>query len=159
MPVFDTSSIIYAWDNYPIQQFPGLWDWITERINDSTIMMPSVALGEVRDNSPECWQWLRNADLQTHEINNAILQESLRIKEILGIVDDNYGGGVGENDILIIATASNAGKELVTNEAWQANLPLNRLKYKIPAVCSLNDVDVPWIDFLGFIKRSNAVFR
>jgi hypothetical protein len=95
MPVFDTSSIIYAWDNYPIQQFPGLWDWISERIKDSMVMMSSVALGEVRDNSPECWQWLRQADLQTHEINNAILQEALHIKKILGIVDDNYGGGVG----------------------------------------------------------------
>lgn len=159
MPVFDASSIIYAWDNYPVQQFPGLWDWIGDRINDSTIMMPSVALGEVRDNSPDCWQWLRDADLQTHEINNAILQKSLRIKDLLGIVDDKYGGGVGENDILIIATASIVGKELVTNEAWQAILPLNRLKYKIPAVCSLPGVDAPWMDFLDFIKRSEAVFR
>lgn len=159
MPVFDTSSIIYAWDNYPIQQFPGLWDWIGERIDDATITMPSVALGEVHSNASECWQWLRDANLQTHEINNAILQESLRIKNLLGIIDDKYGGGVGENDILIIATASVVGKELVTNEAWQANLPQNLLKYKIPAVCSLADVDVPWMDFLEYIKRSEAVFR
>lgn len=159
MQVFDASSIIYAWDNYPVQQFPGLWNWINERINDSAIMMPSIALGEVHDNSPDCWQWLRDADLQTHEISNAILQESLRIKGLIGIEGDRYGAGVGENDILIIATALVLGKELVTDEEWQPILPLNRHKYKIPAVCSLPDVHVPWIDFLEYIKRSEAVFR
>lgn len=159
MQVFDASSIIYAWDNYPVQQFPGLWDWIGERISDSTIMMPSVALDEVHVNSPDCWQWLRDADLQTHAISNAILQESLRIKVLVGIQDDRYGPGVGENDILIIATAAILGKELVTDEEWQPNLPKNPLRYKIPAVCALTDPCVAWIDFLGYIKRSGAVFR
>ena len=119
MQVFDASSIIYAWDNYPLQQFPGLWEWVAERINETTIMMPSIALGEVQVNSPDCWQWLRDANLQTYEISNAILQESLRIKDVLGIVGDKYGGGVGENDIFIIATAYVVGKELVTDEGWQ----------------------------------------
>ncbi|MCK9284487.1 MAG: DUF4411 family protein [Rhodocyclaceae bacterium] len=159
MQVFDASSIIYAWDNYPVQQFPGLWDWIADRINDSTIMMPTVALVEVHDNSPDCWHWLRDANLQTHEISNAILQESLRIKGQIGIVGDRYGAGVGENDILIIATASVLRKELVTDEEWQPNLPLNPLKYKIPAVCALPAVRVAWIDFLDYIKRTGAVFR
>lgn len=159
MQVFDASSIIYAWDNYPLQQFPGLWGWIAERINDSTIMMPVVALAEVQANSPDCWQWLRDADLQTHEINNAILQESLRIKDLLGIVDDKYGGGVGENDILIIATASVFGKELVTDEGWQPNLPQKLANFRMPAVCSMQTVQVRWINFLNYIKRSEAVFR
>ncbi|MES2771235.1 MAG: DUF4411 family protein [Pseudomonadota bacterium] len=159
MQVFDASSIIHAWDNYPLQQFPGLWEWIGARINDSTIMMPSVAFTEVRANSPDCWQWLRDAGLQTHEINNAILQESLRIKELLGIVGDKYGGGVGENDILIIATASVLGKELVNDEGWQPILPKKLAGYRIPAVCSQQAVRVKWTSFLNYIKRSEAVFR
>jgi hypothetical protein len=159
MQVFDASSIIYAWDNYPVQQFPGLWEWIEARINDGSIMMSSVALGEVHTNSPDCWQWLRDADLQTHEINNAILQESLRIKDLLGIVGDKYGGGVGENDILIIATASVFRKELVTDEGWQPIPPKKLEKYRMPAVCSLQTVQVPWISFLNYIKRSESVFR
>lgn len=153
MQVFDASSIIYAWDNYPVQQFPGLWEWINARINDSTIMMPSVALGEVHLNSPECWQWLRDVDLQTHEINNVILQESLRIKGLLGIVGDKYGGGVGENDLLIIATASVHGKELVTDEGWQPLPPKKLENCRMPAVCSLKAVEVRWISFLNYIKR------
>ncbi|WP_374486538.1 DUF4411 family protein [Zoogloea sp.] len=159
MQVFDASSIIYAWDNYPVQQFPGLWEWMEARINDASIMMSSVALGEVHTNSPDCWQWLRDADLQTHDVSNAILQESLRIKGLIGIEGDRYGAGVGENDILIIATASVLGKELVTDEEWQPTLPLNPLRYKIPAVCALPGVRVGWIDFLDYIKRSEAVFR
>lgn len=159
MQVFDASSIIYAWDNYPLQQFPGLWEWVAERINETTIMMPSIALGEVQVNSPDCWQWLRDADLQTHEINNAILQESLRIKDVLGIVGDKYGGGVGENDIFIIATAYVVGKELVTDEGWQPIPPKKLENCRMPAVCSLQAVQVRWINFLSYIKRSEAIFR
>lgn len=159
MQVFDASSIIYAWDNYPVQQFPGLWGWMEARINDGTIMMPSVALWEVHTNAPDCWQWLRDANLHTHEVNNAILQESLRIQGLLGIEGDKYGGGVGENDILIIATASVVRKELVTDEAWQVIPPKKLENYKMPTVCSLQPLQVPWISFLNYIKRSDAVFR
>lgn len=28
MLAFDASSIIHGWDNYPIEQFPGLWAWM-----------------------------------------------------------------------------------------------------------------------------------
>ncbi len=31
MLAFDASSI-HAWDNYPIIQFPGLWDWMASQI-------------------------------------------------------------------------------------------------------------------------------
>jgi len=32
MSLFDASSIIYAWDNYPPELFPPLWDWLEEEL-------------------------------------------------------------------------------------------------------------------------------
>lgn len=53
MRVFDASSMIYAWDNYPLQQFPGLWDWMADQIEQGELAMPSVALDEVAHKAPE----------------------------------------------------------------------------------------------------------
>ncbi len=47
MQVFDASSMIYAWDNYPMRQFPGLWEWMATQIGEKKLMMPSVAFDEV----------------------------------------------------------------------------------------------------------------
>jgi hypothetical protein len=157
--MFDASSMIYAWDNYPIEQFPGLWEWMEHQISSGLLAMPSVAFDEVDKKTPECGAWLKSVQLGIHEIDNAILREALRMKSLLGIVGDKYGAGVGENDLLIIATAFVSGTELVTDESRQNNLPTSLLKYKIPAVCSLPAVSVPCINFIEYIKRSQHVFR
>jgi hypothetical protein len=160
MQAFDASSMIYAWDNYPLQQFPGLWEWLAREINEQRLLMPSVAFDEVCNKAPECGTWLRASGLGLLAISNAILQDALRIKALLGIVDDNYHAkGVGENDLLIISTARAHGRELVSNESKQNNLPQEIRRCKIPAVCSMRDVAVPCVDFVEYIKRSSAVFR
>lgn len=159
MQVFDASSMIYAWDNYPLQQFPGLWEWMAGQIEDGNLKMPGVALEEVTRKAPECGKWLKDSNLALLDMTNAILQDAMRIKNLLGVVGDKYGEGVGENDLFIVATARAHHAELVTDDSWQPNLPKNILKYKIPAVCDMDAVAVRWINFLDFIKRSNAVFR
>jgi hypothetical protein len=79
---------------------------------------------------------------------------------MLGIIDDKYHPkGVGENDILIIATARAHGADLVTDEERQSMLPKELSKYKIPAVCAIARVSVPCFGFIEYIKRSKAVFR
>jgi len=105
--VFDASSMIYAWNHYPVRQFPGLWQWIAAQIEEKNLKMPSVAfVEEVAKESPDCAKWLKDHNLELLEITNAITQDAMRIKGLLGIVDDNYHPkGVGENDILILATA------------------------------------------------------
>lgn len=82
--------MIYAWDNYPLQQFPGLWDWMTDQIEQGELVMPSVALDEVAHKAPECAEWLKDRDLDVLEITNAILQDAMRIKGLLGIIGDKY---------------------------------------------------------------------
>lgn len=160
MQVFDASSMIYAWDNYPISQFPPLWDWMSSQIEENKLVMPSVAFDEVARKVPECGEWLREKKLVRLEINNAILQKAFHIKNLLGIVDDKYHSkGVGENDIFIIATAHIHGAELVSDEERQNILPAEPSKRKIPAVCNLDAVNVTCINFVEFIKRSGRVFR
>ena len=159
MRVFDASSMIYAWDNYPVQQFPGLWKWMAGQIGAGELAMPSVALDEVAHKAPECAEWLKACDIEVLEINNAILQDAMRMKNLLGIVGDKYGGGVGENDLLIIATASAHQAELVTDEKWQPALPKKLENRKIPAVCGMPAVAVRWLKFIDYIKLSGAVFR
>lgn len=160
MRVFDASSVIYAWDNYPIDQFPPLWDWMASQIEAKELIMPSVAFDEVNHKTPDCGVWLKDNNLEQLAINNAILQDAKRIKGLLGIVDDNYHPkGVGENDILIIATARQHGAELVSDEERQTNLPQVSSKRKIPAVCVMQTVSVSCINFIEYIKASGAVFR
>ncbi len=160
MHVFDTSSMIYAWDNYPERQFPSLWNWIAKQIEQGNLVMSVVAFDEVKKNDPDCYAWLSERGLNPLETSNSIIQDARRIKDLIGIVADNYhGNGVGENDLFIIATARAYGAELVTDERPQAILPNEPRKRKIPAVCGMQEVNVSCINFVEYIKRSQVVFR
>lgn len=160
MRVFDASSMIYAWDNYPVGQFPGLWEWMASQIEAKQLVMSSVAFEEVGHKTPDCRDWLKENNLELLAISGAILQDAKRIKASLGVVGDNYHAkGVDENDILIIATARAQGAELVSDEAKQPGLPQTPSRRKIPAVCVMPTVSVSCINFIEYIKRSEAVFR
>jgi len=159
MRVFDASSMIYAWDNYPMLQFPGLWEWMASQIETELLMMPRVAYEEVAHKTPDCQIWLDENSIRKLEISNAILGIAMRIKHLIGVTNDNYHPkGVGENDIFIIATAYDHHAELISNESRQKTPDLPA-KMKIPAVCALKDVDVPCMSFIEYIKRSGEIFR
>ncbi len=160
MQVFDASSMIYAWDNYPERQFPGLWEWMAGQIEDKKLVMPRVAFDEVAHKTPECGQWLKERDIELLEINNTIVQGAMRIKKLLGVTDDSYHPkGVGENDLLIIATARRHGAELVSDEEKQPTPPKEPRRRKIPAVCVMPEVAVLCVNFIEYIKQSDVVFR
>lgn len=159
MQVFDASSMIYAWDNYPLQQFPGLWEWMAGQIDGHRLVMSSVAVEEVSHMAPECSQWLKGCNIKKIEVTNAIVQDAYRMKQLLGITGDQYHAkGVDENDLLIIATAANCSAELVSEESRQ-KLPDLPAKKKIPAVCAMDAVAVSCINFIDYIKQSKEVFR
>jgi len=156
----DASSIIYAWDNYPSEQFPPLWRWLAEEIDAGDLSIPQVAFEEVERRLPECAEWLRSADVKRIATSNRIVHEAFRIKALLKIEGDSYHAkGVGENDLLIVATAKVENLELVSNEGRQTQFPSVPAKAKIPAVCGLDSVDVDCIDFITLIKRSGTVFE
>lgn len=158
MWAFDASSMIYAWDNYPKSHFPKLWDWMNAQIFIGTISMPLAAFDETAHKVPDCGAWLKDGDLSILHPDTSILRCAAQLKDLLGIVGERYGAGVGENDLIIIATAEIKGLPLVTNEAPQASLPKVLSKYKIPAVCSHKKPPTKVMDFLGFIKQSGATF-
>lgn len=161
MQVFDASSMIYAWDNYPIDQFPGLWDWIANEISTSKIVIPTVAFSEVSHKIPECCTWLSEHNIQRIAVSNEIIEIALQAKTLIGVKDDKYHTkGVDENDLIIIATAKSKNADLISEEAKQPTLSSNEpSKRKIPAVCALPDIAVTCLNFVEYLKRSGAIFR
>lgn len=159
MRTLDASSIIYAWDNYPIRKFPKLWQWLAKEIESKSISIPQVAFEEVTNKLLECGNWIYDSGIVKININNAILQEASHINSILGIKDDNYHpDGVSENDVLIIATAKTENLVLVSNESPQVKNPRSNSKLKIPAVCKIPKVGVQCIDFLTLVNQSDEIF-
>ncbi len=155
----DASSIIYAWDNYPIEQFPKVWEWLCEEVNNKSLAISKVAFEEVKRKMPECATWMDNCRIEKLDITNEILKFALSIHKLLGIEGDDYHpDGVGENDIIIIATAKLLGAVLISDEKKQPGLPKNKKRYKIPAVCRLSEIDIECISFLEYLKTSKRVF-
>jgi len=159
MLALDASSIIHGWDNYPIAKFPKLWAWIEQQISATEFAIPDVAYDEVEARAPDCHEWLDAAGIAVIDTTDDFLQFAQATKRLLGIVGDRYHpNGVGENDLLIIASAKGTGCHLITNEGLQNALPNNMAKYKIPAVCRLPSVAVPCHDFLHVINSTTAIF-
>ena len=159
MRMFDASSALYAWDNYPIENLPTLWSWLESEVSTGRIVIPRVALDEIGHISPECRQWLHNiGGFNPVEVDNVIAFNALLIKGELGVQNDQYGTGVDVNDVIIMATAKALGFTLISNESRQPFLSPNKKKYKIPAVCNLQSVAVTCINFTDLIRSSNRVF-
>ena len=159
MHTLDASSILHAWDNYPLTQFPGLWDWLAAEIQAQRLSIALVALDEVGHKSPDCATWLKSQNIRRLAMSNDVIQAAMDITQHVGIQNDQYHPkGVDENDILIIAAAQYHGATLVTNEARQSSSLKEPTRRKIPAVCDLPGVAVAHKNFLDYLRASEQVF-
>lgn len=160
MHVCDSSAIIHAWDNYPIEKFPKLWDWFKCHSESGLLVFPWIVHDEVKKNALPCYEFLLKpsiVSLQKIAPSNAILSKAEEIKRSLQIAQSQYGTGVGEADIYIVSSACVMGIPLVNNEKIQYPPPRVMAKYKIPAVCGLPTVNVSSLDVLAFIKSHSPV--
>lgn len=157
--IVDASSIVQAWDSYPIEIFPQLWDWLAGELAAGQLQIPDVAYVEVGHVCPDCAIWLKNNAVQVASTDAATVATAMAIKNLMGIQNDEYHRlGVDENDVLVISAAKVHAVELLSNESVQSTLPVNIKQYKIPAVCNLVGVKVTCISFLDFLKASKVSF-
>ena len=155
----DASSILHAWDNYPLNQFPNLWKWLGVQLNRRHMSIAAVALQEVEFVDRACSRWLKGHGAWALPIDMSVLQGAQLIKNLLNIVGDAYNAkGVNENDLLIIACAKQHGVQLITNEGLQFMAPQAPAKRKIPSVCDLPAVQVAHQNFLQYLVASQQVF-
>ena len=164
MRSMDTSSIIHAWENYPISMFPHLWAWFAEEIKTKNLIFSEVVAKELRPKSDECLAWIKAQHKagkgkffpkteQNIQIAERIRGDLLAGSEAAELAEE--GEGVGMNDLHIIALAEVQKTVLVTNEKRQnfAHLVASNARketYRMPAVCEgLADVVCEaWIDYL-----------
>ncbi len=151
---FDASSMIHAWDNYPPANphFESLWEWIADNINNRQFSISKKAFEEVNHKIPECGKWLKDNHIEMIPLTPIGLSIAQEIKTHLGIVEEQYTKGVGENDLFIIAMAKETSTILVSEESRQNKLPALKSNYKIPAVCNMQEVQVECINFLELLK-------
>lgn len=156
---FDASGIIYAWDEYPIANFPKFWEWIDAQIRAGSCAVSQVALDEVSHKYEECAKWLRDKGIRQIGLTDEILRLANEIKTLLEIEEEAYGAGVDENDLMIIAAASIEADVVLTQESRQAFDPNRKKKnYKIPAVCELPEVGVRHQNVREWIQASGQQF-
>lgn len=156
---FDASGIIYAWDEYPIANFPKFWEWIAVQIIDGKCAISEVAFEEVKHKYNECANWLSDKKIRRIGLNDEILTIASEIKALLEIEEEVYGAGVDENDLIIIASAKIEADVLLTQESRQPFDPNRKKKnYKIPAVCELADVGVRHRNVREWIQASGEQF-
>ncbi len=159
MHTLDASSIVYAWDNYPIENFPKLWEWLASEANSKKLQICTENFTEVKDVAPDCADWLVEASINRIPVSNVIFFDASRIKNLLGISDDKFHPkGVDQNDLFAIACAKTTNSHLISNEAIQSEEPKEAKKRKIPAVCKMKEVNVGCLDFLAYLRLSKTTF-
>ena len=149
---FDTSSVIHLWDHYPNESkhFDSLYNQLAEKIKQKIFVISDIAMEEVKNKSEQLHSWLKEKGIKIYAKTFEDLEKVRQYKEALGIIQDGYRKGVGENDLLIIAIAKRNDTILVSEEK-QLNVPQLKANYKIPTVCK-EIAEIKCIDFLELLK-------
>ncbi len=160
--MIDASSWLEAWQRYPMRQFPKLWEWLSEEIENGNMQTIKVMHKEVKHKIDEYAEWLDENNVAYPRVReDDVLARGIEIKNKAGITTDikDNKKGIDDNDLELIAVASLSDKKVVTEEKVQKlgkGTKSNSRNYKIPLVCQLNNVDVT--NFLEMMKASGKTF-
>ncbi len=141
----DANILINAyWDYYPIDVFPGFWDFLSYNITVGRILIIDRVRAEIKS-PPQLVQWI-------DQVANSIFVPTV----IQPAIADTYGrmaDWVQENpqylpaagdkftrdaDGWLVAYASVSGSVVVTNEVFDPNV---RIRVPIPNLCDEFDVE------------------
>lgn len=146
----DSDAIINAWRDYPIQNFPKIWDWVESLGRNEIGGMSEVVFKELEKGGDECYDWFKDRKkLFVHPNDDDIQAEVKRLVTSY----NNFGWITGKNegDPYVVALALVKGAVVVTNES-----PSNNMNGpKIPDVCRVEGVQR--IKFVQVITRENVV--
>jgi hypothetical protein len=159
--------MIDLWDNYPIQNphFDAIWNWFKLKVESGEFVISKIAFNEIKDkilfekiteDIPEANKFIDILDnFIVYEQTEQELIIALTIKQSLEIEEDNYGKGVGYNDLCIIANSKATNTILINNEGIQNIKPKEKRSYKIPAVCNMPEVGVTSINLVELLHNNH----
>jgi len=148
----DSDVLIQAWRDYPIDNFPPVWEKIEELGSNDTLGMSELILDELQRGGDDLYDWAkaRESDLVVPTSNTVDEEVTYLVNHY-----ENFGIVTGKNeaDPFVVAVAKAHGCSVVTNETRSGNLN----GPKIPDVCL--EEEIPWIRFVDIIKQENLVFQ
>ena len=159
----DANIFITAWHKvYPIEIFPSLWPELSNKKQKIILIKPifdeiepitkqdrkSFPKEKLEERFP-LRLWLEENNFKTESLDNEVDELSLDLE--MKYETNENGKGASKNDIKLIAYASYCSCVVVTFEAWQNSKPNNKSAYKIPLICS--EENIKCIDFVKLLRN------
>jgi hypothetical protein len=147
----DSDAAINAWRDYPIENFPKIWEWIEEMGKRQIIGMSEVVFQELEKGGDECFDWFKQRKANFVYPND---EEVQKVLEHLVNRYNNFGiiTGKNEGDPFVVALAVVKDCSVVTNESMSNNMH----GPKVPDVCRAEGIE--WIKFVDVIRRERVTF-
>ena len=147
----DSDAAINAWRDYPIENFPKIWDWIERMGRDGLLGISEVVFRELEKGGDECYDWFKTRKSDFVYPNDDDVQ-----RELNRLVNtyNNFGliTGKNEGDPFVVALAIVQDCMVVTNESMSNNMN----GPKVPDVCRAEGIQ--WIKFVEVIRREEVKF-
>lgn len=156
----DANIFIDPWGrDYPPSVFPTLWKKISEHKEKFIVIKnifneidpPSLLMTAKRAKEKHPLRaWLINNQINSVQVPRGVEEASLLLEKKYQIRPGS-GNGASQNDLILITYAKENQKTIVTLESRQPNPPEKKHKYKIPLICSQEEVEC--INYVEFLKR------